>query len=149
MTQETHKGEHKSGALDKVPRFYVRYSARETRGYGMAGRLGFFEYNSDNAAVYIIQQDRSNGLVVGNVLASPGGTKLPGTVIEPRYLTLEAPNPVVGLAPLRRKIVVGDPSAANWQNPPATYLLDVVGGAAIPFAVTGAVGERRTDLQQF
>jgi len=115
----------------------------------MAGPLGFYNYFADNAGAYVIQQDESNALAVGNVVASDGGTKLPSTVIIPRYLTLQAPNPVAGRAPLRRNIVVGDGGGALWVTPPATMLLAVVGSAPILFTVTGAVGERRTDLQQF
>lgn len=115
----------------------------------MAGRLGFFEYVSDNGSIYTIQMDESNAVAVGNTFASDGGTKLPRDQTIPRYLTLEAPNPTAGLAPLRRQIVVCNATTAAWTAPPATYLLAVVGAAPTAFTVTGAVGERRTDLQIF
>jgi hypothetical protein len=115
----------------------------------MSGVLGFYNYVSDSGSSYVIQLDDSNSLAVGNTVATPGGTGLPKQHISPRYLTCQAPNPVAGKAPLRRNIVVGDPTGAIWTNPPDTISLAVVGAVATAFAVTGAVGERRTDLGQF
>lgn len=114
----------------------------------MAGSLGYYDYVSDNGSTYVIAQDDTNALAVGNTASAPGGTGIP-TEVKPRYVTYTASVGVGAAARrLNRRIVVGDAASAAWTAP-APVTLNVETTGAVAFTPSSATGELRTRLDQF
>ena len=115
----------------------------------MAGRLGYYNYTTDDGGSYVVKMDATNAALVGNVAATgTDNVKLPPNYV-PRYVTLSAIVAISGVqVKLSRTIVVGDPESTFWQTPTALSL-NVEGAGSVSFMAGSAVGEVRRELMVF
>jgi hypothetical protein len=104
----------------------------------MAGAMGRFNYISDNGTTYAVSLDASNGVAVGNTVASsllskPGRTKM-------RYILAQHPT-----SGRERRVVICDPANAIWLGTTNTVSLPDFNAAmaATAFIIRGRIGERR------
>lgn len=125
----------------------------------MAGRMGWYQYVSDNGTTYKIRQDQTNAVAVGAAAEPVPSThaRYPGTW-KPRYIRVERmsdPNgDGTGGRLMTRNIPIGDLTEAVWlgtDNEITLFsyddqtALDEVGGSAQPWQVRGRFGEDRPD----
>jgi len=122
----------------------------------MAGSLRSMIYITDifdgtEAKSIVLKMDESNAKLGGGVEATPGN--LSGIVLAtasdyqrlvPRYLLLEGVT--LGGKPVRRKVVVCDPTNGLFNDGGTTVMGVMVGNTseAVTMTVTGTVGEKRT-----
>jgi hypothetical protein len=113
----------------------------------MAGKMGHFNYVSDDGNTYIVRLDASNAAAVGAVAAS-GRPNLPHGYRERHVWVTDTTDVTGGRTPtgLRRKIPVTNPAAALWVGGTDVISLPdftVTPSVAVNWNVEGRVGEQR------
>ncbi len=110
----------------------------------MAGSLKDFAYTSNDARVWAVRMDESNGEAVGNtdmVLADDGNLDRLPSNIKPRYATYRSLDGSV-----TRKVIVTSATAGIGTLPVSFDVASIDGNPAVAVILTSFVGEKQTRI---
>ena len=115
----------------------------------MAGKMGKFNYISDDGTTYTVREDASNAAAQASHVASVSRPNLPHGYVERYLLAVDDHDVTGGRTPtnLRRRVSINDVTDPLWTGGTANITLPdftVTPSVAVAWAITARIGEKRT-----
>ena len=115
----------------------------------MAGKMGKFEYDSDDTNTYILREDATNAAAQAGHTVSTARPNLPSGYIPRKVEVVDSTDTTGGRTPtgLRRGITLNDPTDPIWVGGTSTMTLPdftVTPSVNIVWNVSARIGEKRT-----
>jgi hypothetical protein len=114
----------------------------------MAGKMGKFDYVSDDTNTYIVREDASNAAAQSSHTPATGRPNLPHGYIGRKIEVVDSTDTTGGRTPtgLRRSVIINDAGDALYVGGTTTITLPdftVTPSVAVVWNVSAIIGERR------